>query len=445
MLSVARCSSNEACCISRFDILAGKYDIVARFNGGANAGHTIVVDQKKYAFHLLPCGMLYPQCMNVIGNGVVLHPPTMFEELQQLTDNGVEYDGRLLISDRCHLLFDFHQVIDGMKENALAEKQIGTTKKGIGPCYSSKTTRNGLRVGNLCCCTWEEFEKQYKVLLNDMKNQYKFEYDGEEELARYKKYKELLTPMTVDSIHWLNSQYDAGKSILAEGANAALLDIDFGTYPFVTSSTTTRGGLSTGLGIAPNKVDCAIGIVKAYTTRVGSGPFPTELEDEVGQALRDVGHEYGTTTGRPRRCGWLDLCVVKYSNMLNGYDSINITKLDVLDNLDDIKIGVAYKIDGVTLPSGMMPSTLGALSKVEVEYETLKGWKTDISKIKKYEDLPAEAKAYVERVEELCGVPVSWIGTGPGRDDMVSKGFEIIQYFICVKKYEYNKFLPQIN
>lgn len=407
------------------DILANHFDIVARFNGGSNAGHTLVVDGKKFAFHLLPCGMLYEDKVNVIGNGVVLHVPTLLKELQSLHDAGMNTDGRLKISDRAHLLFDFHMLIDGQQEasrDGTTSGSIGTTKKGIGPCYASKANRNGIRVGELL--EWDHFVTRHAGLVRDLQTQFNFEYDVEEELKRFKEYREILKPMIIDSVHYINSAHAEGKTILAEGANAALLDLDFGTYPFVTSSPTAAGGICTGLGIAPSKVDSTIGIVKAYTTRVGNGAFPTELEDEVGQALRDVGHEYGTTTGRPRRCGWLDIPVVDYSHQLSNYSSINITKLDVLDGLEEIKIGTSYKIDGKTLPKGMMPSTLSALAKVEVEYETLPGWKTDISKVTSYEALPKEAKAYLKRIEELVGVSVSWVGTGPGRDAMVTQGFE---------------------
>jgi len=400
------------------DILAQDYDIVARFNGGANAGHTLVVEGKKFAFHLLPCGMLYEGKVNVIGNGVVLHTPTLLKELASLHDAGMDTTGRLKISDRAHLLFDFHQVIDGRQEEGLGAKNIGTTKKGIGPCYSSKATRNGIRVGELIE-DFDTFTVRYNGLLADLQAQYGFDYDGAEELARYKEYRDILMPMVDDTVQYINQSLRAGKSILTEGANAALLDIDFGTYPFVTSSPTSAGGISTGLGLAPSKVNNVVGIVKAYTTRVGSGPFPTELECAVGQKLRDVGHEYGTTTGRPRRCGWLDLPVVMYSHLLNNYSSINITKLDCLDELDEVCIGVAYKVDGERLPYGTMPSTLKGLGKVEVEYETMPGWKTDISKIDSFDDLPANAKAYLARIEEVLEVPISWVGTGPGREAML--------------------------
>lgn len=403
------------------DILAKRYDIIARFNGGANAGHTLVVDGKKFAFHLLPCGMLYDDKINLIGNGVVLHVPTLLKELKSLHDAGKKTEGKLLISDRAHLLFDFHMQIDGRQEDGRGDSSIGTTKKGIGPCYGSKIYRNGIRVGELV--HWDAFCERHRGLVKDLQSQFAFEYDVEEELARFKEYREILMPMIVDSVQYLNAAYADGKTILAEGANAGLLDIDFGTYPYVTSSSTAAGGIATGLGIAPSKIEGVIGVVKAYTTRVGSGPFPTELDNAEGQHLRDVGHEYGTTTGRPRRCGWLDIPVVEYSNMLSGYTSINITKLDVLDDLAEVKIGVAYSIDGKRLPKGAMPSTLIDLAKVEVEYESMPGWKTDISKITEYDDLPVQARNYLARIEELLGLPVSWVGTGPGRTAMVPKGF----------------------
>ena len=278
------------------DVLAQRYDVIGRFNGGSNAGHTLVVNGKKYAMHLIPCGILIPGKVNVIGNGVVLHVPTMFKELANLEKGGIDWKNRLLVSDRAHLLFDFHQTIDGLQETSLGRGSIGTTKKGIGPCYSSKTTRNGVRVGELIH-NWDNFAAKYTKLVTTLQKQYGFEYNAAEELERFKGYRELLRPMVTDTAFMVNHAIASGKSVLAEGANAALLDVDHGTYPFVTSSSTAAGGISTGLGIAPNKVACSIGVVKAYTTRVGSGPFPTELECAVGQKMRDVGHEYGTTTG----------------------------------------------------------------------------------------------------------------------------------------------------
>ena len=405
------------------DILAKEYDMIGRFNGGANAGHTLVVGDRKFAFHLLPCGMLYPDKTNVIGNGVVMHIPTLLKELSSLDEAGIDYTGRLMISDRAHLVIDAHQVIDGMRETALGDGAIGTTKKGIGPAYASKATRNGLRVGDLF---QPNFQQKYLSLVENLQSMYGFDYDTNEELARFDEYRNTIGDMVIDTVHYVNSSIRAGKTLLAEGANAALLDVDFGTYPYVTSSPTTAGGICTGLGIAPTKIDTCIGVVKAYTTRVGAGPFPTELEDAIGQEMRDVGHEYGTTTGRPRRCGWLDIPVVQYSHMINNYKSINITKLDVLSGLDEIKIGVAYKINGEQLPVGLMPSSLQGLAAVEVEYETMQGWKCDISKATRFEDLPGPAQAYLRRIEELVGVEVSWVGVGPGRLEMATQGFEAI-------------------
>lgn len=410
------------------DLLAQRYNIVGRFNGGANAGHTLVVDGKKFAFHLLPCGMLYPNCVNVIGNGVVVHIPTMLGELKNLDDANVKYEGRLKISNRAHILFDFHKLIDGAQEHKLGKNKIGTTKRGIGPCYSSKMTRNGLRMGELL--NWSRFEERYTCLLEALKCQYPQtleDYDHAEELNRMKEYQTILKPMIEDTIFTLNRLHKEGKRIIAEGANAALLDIDFGTYPAVTSSSTTIGGLSTGLGVAPSKIDCVLGVVKAYTTRVGAGPFPTELAegDADGDHMCKVGREFGTTTGRRRRCGWLDIPLVQYSTLINNYTSINITKLDILNDLAEIKIGTTYNIDGKALPAGMMPCTLEDLQKVTVSYETLPGWQSDISKCAKWEDLPANCKAYVRRIEDLLGVPVSWIGVGPGRHQMLERPVEV--------------------
>ena len=338
-----------------------------------------------------------------------------------IADAGVAWKGRLMISDRAHLLFGFHQTIDGSQEISLGKDSIGTTKKGIGPCYASKATRNGIRVGELL--NWNSFLAKYEKLLTSLQKQYGFQYDSTNELAELKVLSDKLKPMIADTAFLINSELNKGKTLLAEGANAALLDLDHGTYPFVTSSATAAGGVVTGLGIAPFKIESTIGVVKAYTTRVGAGPFPTELENQIGERLRAVGHEFGTTTGRPRRCGWLDIPVVQYSNMLNGYTSLNITKLDVMSGLDEIKIGVSYSLDGKVLDKGFMPSLLEDYGRVTVNYESLKGWKNDISRARTFEDLPNNAQIYLNRIEELTGLPISWIGVGPGRLDMATKGF----------------------
>ncbi|EAR83959.1 adenylosuccinate synthetase protein (macronuclear) [Tetrahymena thermophila SB210] len=400
------------------DILAEKYEYCARFNGGANAGHTIIANGKKYPFHLLPCGILYPHTKNVLGNGTVIHLQTMFEELKQLDRDHINYKGRLLLSDRAHLVTSLTIAADSKSESSSKNQFLGTTKRGIGPTYASKMNRYGLRVGDLK--NWDTFLLKYKYL------QGKFSEQGvnagsEEELQEIKLLRErmLANNMITDTVVLMNEAIKQGKRVLVEGANACLLDIDFGTYPYVTSSNTSIGGVCTGLGIAPHHIETVIGIVKAYTTRVGEGPFPTELNDQNGEHLRKVGHEFGTTTGRPRRCGWLDIPLLRYSHMINNYQSINITKLDVLDQVDEIKIATKYTVNGEEIH--FMPSTIEELSQVKVEYTTVKGWNQDISKIRSYDKLPQKAKDYLSTIEELLGVPVSWVGTGPEREAMVLK------------------------
>eukprot|EP00439_Symbiodinium_sp_Y106_P044620 s5955_g5.t1 len=473
------------------DILAQDVQLCARFNGGANAGHTLIVDGKKYAFHLLPCGMINKACKNLIGNGVVVHIPTLMKELEALKEFDPQAVERVFISTRAHILLDSHQIIDGILEAEQGSDSIGTTKRGIGPCYSSKAIRNGVRFGDLL--HFDEFERKVRDLtawsqkryshprdkdspaqlqlrqaLREYNTRYAFDPEQgqkggvgniDEEIERYRKYADMLRTQIVDSVTFMHQDIVQGCKVLVEGANAALLDIDFGTYPFVTSSNTTVGSVCTGLGVPPKAVDTVIGVVKAYTTRVGHGPFPTELQNEmqsledytetyigpdaryerkghaggpfdlksgqpvkVGMMLQEVGAEYGTTTGRRRRCGWLDLALVKYSAMVNGFDSLNITKLDVLTGLKQIRVAIAYRnrrMTEVRLPSGYFPSHLDDLKEVVCEYETLQGWSEDISKCTRWEDLPENAKKYVLRIQELLGIPVSWVGVGPDRSSML--------------------------
>lgn len=411
------------------DLLVGKYDIVARSAGGNNAGHTIVVNGIKYDFHMLPSGLVNPNCQNLIGNGVVIHVPSFFQELEALEAKGLtDARPRLFISSRAHLVFDFHQRTDKLRELELSGaskdgKNIGTTGKGIGPTYSTKASRSGLRVHHLVNNNpeaWQEFETRYRRLVQTRQQRYgPFDYDPEEELARYKKYKDLLKPFVVDSVVFMHDAIKQKKKILVEGANALMLDIDFGTYPYVTSSNTGIGGVLTGLGIPPRTIDEVYGVVKAYTTRVGEGPFPTEQLNEDGEKLQTIGAEYGVTTGRKRRCGWLDLVVLKYSTLINGYTSLNITKLDVLDSFKEIKIGTSYSVDGKKLD--LFPEDLITLGKVDVEYVTLPGWEQDITKVTNYEDLPENAKKYLKFIEDFVGVPIEWVGTGPARDSMLHK------------------------
>jgi len=408
------------------DMLSQEYDVCARVAGGSNAGHTIVVNDIKYKFHLLPSGILNPEAIGIVGNGVVIHLPSFLTELDGLTKNGINHDGRVFISDRAHIVFDFHQAVDGALETRLGRHKIGTTKKGIGPAYASKISRNGVRVGDLR--NWEYFEQRFRALAEHHLRSYEgLEIDIEKELAYYKSIAPKILAMTCDTIQLTNQKYKEGKKILVEGANAAMLDIDFGTYPYVTSSNPSIGSVLTGLGVSPKKLGGIYGTVKAYCTRVGEGPFPTELNVLVGEGehLATVGHEFGTTTGRPRRCGWLDLPQLKYSITINGYTSINLTKLDVLTGLKTIPLGVGYKLNGEYLDT--MPACLRELKDVEVEYETMQGWDEDISKCRRFEDLPKNCKTYVLRIEEILGVPIRWIGVGANREDMLDRGEQFEQ------------------
>jgi adenylosuccinate synthase len=366
---------------------------------------------------------LNPDAIGLIGNGVVIHLPSFLEELEGLAANGIHYEGRVFISDRAHLVFDFHQDVDGALEHRLGRHKIGTTKKGIGPAYASKISRNGVRVGDLR--DWDYFEQRFRALAEHHLRSYEgLEIDIEEQLKYYKSIAPRILSMTCDTIELTNQKYKEGKKILVEGANATMLDIDFGTYPFVTSSNPSVGSVLTGLGVSPKKLRGIYGTVKAYCTRVGEGPFPTELntEEGIGQHLAVVGHEWGTTTGRARRCGWLDLPQLKYSTTINGFTSLNLTKVDVLTGLDKIQLATGYKYKGQFLTT--MPASLAELEDVEVQYEVLDGWKEDISKCRKFEDLPENCKTYILKIEEIVGIPIRWIGVGPNRLDVIDRGEE---------------------
>lgn len=403
------------------DIMSEEYDIVGRAAGGANAGHTVYIrdpehegESKKFIFHLMPSGMLYPHVQGVIGNGCVVHLPTLIEEIEFLKANGIDVNGRLFISDRAHLLFEYHKIIDGLQEEAKGAGQVGTTKRGIGPAYGDKVSRIGIRAGELK--DFPAFEQKIRSNVETLRTMYKFDFNTEAEISYYKSILPLIEPMITDTGLLLNKANDEGKKILLEGANGTLLDIDHGTYPFCTSSNASIGGICAGTGIAPNKFTSVIGIMKAYMTRVGAGPFPTELDNETGAKIREQGGEYGATTGRPRRCGWFDAVASRYSAVLNGMTGINLTKLDVLDSFDTLKIALSYKYNGKVMES--FPSIAGKLDEIEVEYLEMEGWKTDTSSAQKISDLPANAKAYVGKIEELLGVPVDFVGVGQKRDQM---------------------------
>jgi adenylosuccinate synthase len=401
------------------DILAEKYDIISRCGGGANAGHTIVINEgnasEKFVFHLLPSGVLHKNKINVIGNGVVLHIPTLLDEIHSLKEKGIDIKNRLFISDKAHIIFNYHSEIDGIQEQRKGDAKVGTTLRGIGPAYTDKVARRGIRIGDLK--NMDEFAKKLRKNAELHMKEYGFSFDIEKEINIHKDALDLIEPMIVDTAHFLDKAYKEGKNILAEGAQGTNLDIDHGTYPYVTSSNTISGGVSTGLGIAPNRLSTVIGIAKAYTTRVGSGPFPTELADIEGNMLREKGGEFGATTGRPRRCGWFDATVVKNAIMLNGIESINLTKLDVLTNFKTIKIGVSYKLNGE--PISFIPSSLEDFSSVEVVYEEMPGWDEDIAKAKKFKDLPKNCRNYVKRLEEILEIPINFIGVGVHRNEMI--------------------------
>lgn len=401
------------------DILSKDFDIVARATGGANAGHTVFIQEngetKKYIFHLLPSGILYPHVNCVIGNGVVLHIETLFEEIEELEAAGYSVQNRLKISDRVALLFDYHKLMDGSQEDSKGVQKVGTTRRGIGPAYSDKINRKGLRLCDLK--NWETFEERYRQNLKRHQEVYGFTYLPEGELAVIRKYKDQLLAMMTDGAEYLHNALKAGKKVLVEGANAALLDIDHGTYPFVTSSNPTIGGVFTGTGMNPSALKEVIGIVKAYMTRVGGGPFPTELTDAMGEKIRESGGEYGSTTGRPRRCGWFDVPLTRYSIVLNGFDCLNLTKLDVLDDLEEIKIASKYLLNGEEIHT--VPASLQDLAQVQVEYETLPGWKTSLKECTEWDQLPEAAKNYVLRLEELLDCPIRYVGVGQRRDQLL--------------------------
>lgn len=401
------------------DILSEKFDIVARATGGANAGHTVYVnlhgETKKFVFHLLPSGVLRENVICVIGNGCVLHLQTVFSELGNVVKQGFHIEGRVKISDRAALLFDFHKIIDGWQEDQKDAVQVGTTKRGIGPCYADKISRRGLRVCDLK--DWDSFEKKYRSNLAWHQEVYGFAYDPTDELNFLKENCDFFMAMVTDTALYLNEAINEGKNVLLEGANAALLDIDHGTYPYVTSSNPTIGGAFTGTGMNPSYLDENIGIVKSYMTRVGKGPFPTELDNELGDQIREAGGEYGSTTGRPRRCGWFDAPITRYSIMINGYTSVNLTKLDVLGDLAEIKVAAGYKLDGKSYKG--LPARLEDLARIEVEYETLPGWQQSLNKITTWEELPGNAKKYVLRLEELIGCRIKYVGVGMRRDQLI--------------------------
>ena len=401
------------------DILGDKVKYVVRYQGGNNAGHTVVIGDQKYALHLLPSGILTPTCIPVIGNGVVIDPAVLLEEIRGLNERGVD-TSNLKISTNAHLITPYHRTIDKVSERFLGKAKIGTTGRGIGPAYADKINRIGIRVQDLfdTSILRQKIEgalKDKNQVLVKVFNRKGLEID--EILKEYLEYAEILRPYVTDTSLLLNQALERGENILLEGSQGTLLDVDHGTYPFVTSSNPTAGGASTGSGIGPTKISRVIGIVKAYTTRVGSGPFPTELFDEDGEKLRSIGGEVGVTTGRARRCGWYDAPIARYAVRINGLTDFFLTKLDVLTGWEKIPVCVAYEIDGKRVDE--LPASQSDFHHAKPIYEYLPGWSEDISKARKLSDLPINAQGYIEFLEKISGAPMSAIGVGPGRDETI--------------------------
>jgi adenylosuccinate synthase len=402
------------------DAIAGDADVVIRANGSANAGHTVVTDKGVFKFHLIPSGILHTDCLCVIGAGVALDPATLLDEIAQLRERGID-TSNLRISSRCHLIMPYHPVQDRLEESVRGSAMIGTTQRGNGPCYADKAARRGIRLADII--DPEHLAGRLRPILAEknaiLQSVYGHEpFDLDQLAEQFAAYGEQLAPYIADAESLVQDAVSANKNVIVEGAQAAMLDIDYGTYPFVTSSSPTAAGVCQGAGIAPTQVDRVIGVYKAYVTRVGAGAFPTELLDATGEFLRERGIEFGTTTGRPRRTGWFDAVQARYSARLNGISEIALTKFDVLDGLDEVQIGTAYTIDGQQIPAP--PARIEDYDRVRPKMETAQGWSESTSGITSINDLPTEAHAFVRRIEELVGVPVTFVGVGPHRDQLLS-------------------------
>lgn len=401
------------------DVLSSKYDIIARFQGGPNAGHTLIFDGHKHVLHTIPSGIFHDNAMNVVGNGVVIDPVIFKKELDNLEKFNIDFKAKLLISRKAHIILPTHRLLDAASEASKGKAKIGSTLKGIGPTYMDKTGRNGMRIGDLELDNWKTkyralADKHIKMIeFYDVDVQYDLAELEEEFFAAVNVLKELTF---IDSEEYMNNAIKSGKTILAEGAQGSLLDIDFGTYPFVTSSNTTAAGACTGLGVAPNRIGEVIGIFKAYTTRVGSGPFPTELFDEDGATMAKVGHEFGATTGRPRRCGWLDLVALKYAVDINGVTQLNMMKGDVLSGFDTLKVCTSYNYKGEEVSH--LPYNIEE-ENVSPNYTEIKGWKEDLTQMTSPDQFPQELKDYVKFVEDFVGVPVTVVSVGPDRKQTI--------------------------
>ncbi|MBN1587464.1 MAG: adenylosuccinate synthase [Candidatus Omnitrophica bacterium] len=404
------------------DLMAKDADMVVRFQGGNNAGHTVIVGEKEFIFHLLPSGVLRPKTVCVIGNGVVVNPEALLNEVDRVTEAGISLDGRLWVSQGAHIILPYHLAYDRLIEAGAGDAKIGTTKRGIGPCYADKVARKGIRLADLLDKSafrsrLEDVLAEKQKVVKALFNYSGPEFDIEDTYRQYSEIAERLRPFACDTAVLINRAIREDKNILFEGAQGALLDVDHGTYPYVTSSNATAGGACPGTGVGPTRIDKVVGVAKAYTTRVGEGPFPTQFEGDLLEKVRGWGNEFGATTGRPRRCGWFDGVVAKHSALVNGMDELVITKLDVLDHLDSLKICTAYEVDGRIYET--LPPLASLLWKAVPVYEEMPGWKQDTSKTceaQSFEDLPENAKAYLHRLEELTETKVSLISVGSDRD-----------------------------
>lgn len=399
------------------DVVTPKYDIIARFQGGPNAGHTLIFEGTKHVLHTIPSGVFRDNTINIIGNGVVIDPIIIRKEIEALEAIGIDLVPRLLISKKAHLILPTHKILDKYSEEQKGKKKIGSTLKGIGPTYMDKTGRNGLRIGDSLLSNFKEkydhLVAKHKAMLGNYDYQ---DILNEFEPEWFEAMKFLSKFTLIDSEHYINNALNSGKSVLAEGAQGTMLDIDFGTYPFVTSSNTTTAGTCTGLGVAPNKIGEVIGIFKAYCTRVGSGPFPTELDDKVGEEIRKIGHEYGATTGRDRRCGWIDLPALKYAVMINGATQLSMMKADVLDTFDDIEVCTHYEINGEKVD--YFPYDITNLD-VKPIYKKIKGWKKDLTTLESMDNAPQEFKDYITYLEQELQTPISIVSVGPDRNQTI--------------------------
>ena len=405
------------------DLVAEKADIVVRFSGGDNAGHTVINKFGKFALHLIPSGIFSPGAISIIGNGTVINPKVLFQEINTLAERGIDASpSRLFISDRAHLIMPYHLMLDELEEKSLGSKAIGTTHKGIGPVFSDKIARRGIRVGDLA--DKKAFKEQLRVIL-EQKNLILTRIYGASPLSleqvylEYVDYGERLAPYVHETTIILDEALAAGKLVLLEGAQGTLLDPDFGTYPYATSSSPIAGGASIGSGIGPTKMTGVLGVFKAYCTRVGGGPFPTELKDEIGNQIRERAHEFGTTTGRPRRCGWFDGVAARFSRRVNGFTGMVITRFDILDIMPTLKVCTGYKLNGKVI--NYFPANINVLAKCEPVYEEVPGWLTSTENVREYKDLPAAAKNYVKQMEELAGCPANLICVGPAREQTIEK------------------------